>query len=222
MGTGKFITVYPGIWTEREKPYAEEYFAKIKELEDRGPIDVQALISGKIEKGTQGFSNVLEVKEDMMVYNAKKYDPDNKLYTDDEYAKSLGFDGKIAMPAFAAHDDSFLTAFNGKARDFLAVTGLHHEIEQLLPVYAGDTLYLVKDKLELIDLTPKEYELLIYFKNNRAIALSRESILNAVWGYDYFGDLRTVDTHVKKLRAKLGECGTMIETVRGYGYRFEV
>ncbi|MFQ9126103.1 MAG: winged helix-turn-helix domain-containing protein [Butyricicoccaceae bacterium] len=55
-----------------------------------------------------------------------------------------------------------------------------------------------------IDLTPKEYELLIYFKNNRAIALSRESILNAVWGYDYFGDLRTVDTHVKKLRAKLG------------------
>lgn len=73
-----------------------------------------------------------------------------------------------------------------------------------------------------IDLTPKEYELLIYFKNNRAIALSRESILNAVWGYDYFGDLRTVDTHVKKLRAKLGECGSMIETVRGYGYRFEV
>ena len=70
-----------------------------------------------------------------------------------------------------------------------------------------------------VDLTPKEYELLIYFKNNRSIALSRESILNAVWGYDYFGDLRTV--HVKKLRAKLGDCGSMIETVRGYGYRFE-
>lgn len=72
-----------------------------------------------------------------------------------------------------------------------------------------------------VDLTPKEYELLIYFKKNRSIALSRESILNAVWGYDYFGDLRTVDTHVKKLRAKLGDCGSMIETVRGYGYRFE-
>ena len=72
-----------------------------------------------------------------------------------------------------------------------------------------------------VELTPKEYELLIYFKNNRSIALSRESILNAVWGYDYFGDLRTVDTHVKKLRAKLGDCGSMIETVRGYGYRFE-
>lgn len=72
-----------------------------------------------------------------------------------------------------------------------------------------------------VDLTPKEYELLIYFKNNQNIAASRENILNAVWGYDYFGDLRTVDTHVKKLRAKLGECGTMIQTVRGYGYRFE-
>ena len=73
-----------------------------------------------------------------------------------------------------------------------------------------------------IGLTPKEYELMIYFKNNRGIALSREKILNAVWGYDYFGDLRTVDTHIKKLRAKLGACGSMIETVRGYGYRFEV
>ena len=72
-----------------------------------------------------------------------------------------------------------------------------------------------------IDLTPKEYDLLIYFKNNQSIAASRENILNAVWGYDYFGDLRTVDTHVKKLRAKLGDCGGMIETVRGFGYRFE-
>ena len=73
-----------------------------------------------------------------------------------------------------------------------------------------------------IGLTPKEYELMVYFKNNRSIALSREKILNAVWGYDYFGDLRTVDTHIKKLRAKLGEYGAQIETVRGYGYRFEV
>lgn len=70
-------------------------------------------------------------------------------------------------------------------------------------------------------LTPKEYELLIYFKDNRNMALSRTAILNSVWGYDYFGDLRTVDTHVKKLRAKLGSCGELIQTVRGYGYRME-
>ena len=74
---------------------------------------------------------------------------------------------------------------------------------------------------QTVDLTPKEYELLIYFKNNQNIAVSRENILNAVWGYDYFGDLRTVDTHVKKLRAKLGDCGKMIETVRGFGYMWK-
>ncbi len=74
-----------------------------------------------------------------------------------------------------------------------------------------------------VALTPREYELLIYLKNNKNIALSREKILNEVWGYDYFGDLRGVDTHIKKLRAKLGEvCGGYIATVRGYGYRFEV
>lgn len=95
-------------------------------------------------------------------------------------------------------------------------------IEQLGSLSVNEPRREVSVDDKPIDLTPKEYELLIYFKNNRAIALSRESILNAVWGYDYFGDLRTVDTHVKKLRAKLGECGSMIETVRGYGYRFEV
>ncbi len=74
---------------------------------------------------------------------------------------------------------------------------------------------------ERLDLSPKEYELLVYLAVNQKVALSREQILNALWGYDYFGDLRTVDTHIKKLRAKLGVKGDLIETVRGYGYRFE-
>lgn len=73
-----------------------------------------------------------------------------------------------------------------------------------------------------LELTPKEYELLIYFVENKDIAMSRDALLNRVWGYDYFGDMRTVDTHVKKLRAKLGRCGNLIQTVRGYGYRFSV
>lgn len=85
-----------------------------------------------------------------------------------------------------------------------------------------ETSRSVKVEGKNVDLTPKEYELLIYLKDNKNIALSRESILNAVWGYDYFGDVRSVDTHIKKLRAKLGEeAGKRIETVRGYGYRFE-
>ena len=80
---------------------------------------------------------------------------------------------------------------------------------------------IVTNNGERLDLSPKEYELLVYLAVNRKVALSREQILNALWGYDYFGDLRTVDTHIKKLRAKLGDKGDLIETVRGYGYRFE-
>lgn len=75
---------------------------------------------------------------------------------------------------------------------------------------------------EELSLTPKEYDLLIYLYRNENIALSREQILDGVWGFDYFGGLRTVDTHIKRLRLKLKEGSEMIGTVRGYGYRFEV
>ena len=74
---------------------------------------------------------------------------------------------------------------------------------------------------EELDLSPKEYELLQYFFENEGIALSREQILNSVWDYNYYGDARTVDTHIKKLRLKLGGKGQLIQTVRGLGYRFE-
>ena len=73
-----------------------------------------------------------------------------------------------------------------------------------------------------IELSFKEYELLQYFVENKGIALSREKILNNVWNYDYFGDARTIDTHVKKLRAKLMDKGDYIKTVWGMGYKFEV
>lgn len=73
-----------------------------------------------------------------------------------------------------------------------------------------------------IDLSFKEFELLTYFIENKGIALSREKILNSVWNYDYFGDARTIDTHVKKLRSKLGKKGDLIKTVWGMGYKLEV
>ena len=73
-----------------------------------------------------------------------------------------------------------------------------------------------------IDLSYKEFELLTYFVENQGIALSREKILNNVWNYDYFGDARTIDTHVKKLRSKMGEKGNYIKTIWGMGYKFEV
>ena len=73
-----------------------------------------------------------------------------------------------------------------------------------------------------IELSFKEFELLEYFITNQGVALSREKILNNVWNYDYYGDARTIDTHVKKLRAKLGDKGDYIKTIWALGYKFEV
>ncbi len=82
--------------------------------------------------------------------------------------------------------------------------------------------HTVKVKGNTIDLSYKEFELLNYFVVNQGVALSREKILNNVWNYDYFGDARTIDTHVKKLRSKLGDCGEYIKTIWGMGYKFEI
>lgn len=81
--------------------------------------------------------------------------------------------------------------------------------------------HMVMIENKQIDLSYKEFELLTYFVENQGIALSREKILNNVWNYDYFGDARTIDTHVKKLRSKMGEKGDLIKTIWGMGYKFE-
>lgn len=85
----------------------------------------------------------------------------------------------------------------------------------------NEEAHTVKANGKLVELSFKEFELLKFFAENQGIALSREKILNNVWDFDYFGDERTVDTHVKKLRSKLGECGDYIKTIRGLGYKFE-
>lgn len=82
--------------------------------------------------------------------------------------------------------------------------------------------YEVYVKGKRIELTNKEFELLGYLITNKGIVLSRDDILNNVWSYDYFGDVRTIDTHIKKLRAKLLDCGSYIQTIRSVGYKFEV
>ena len=94
-------------------------------------------------------------------------------------------------------------------------------------IEAGDikidkAAHIVKINDKMIDLSYKDFELLSYFVENQGIALSREKILNNVWNYDYFGDARTIDTHVKKLRSKLGDRGEYIKTIWGMGYKFEV
>ncbi|MBP5152703.1 MAG: response regulator transcription factor [Lachnospiraceae bacterium] len=88
-------------------------------------------------------------------------------------------------------------------------------------VVLNKAAHIVKVNDKEIELSYKEFELLAFFMENKGLALSREKILNSVWNYDYFGDARTIDTHVKKLRSKMGEKGELIKTIWGMGYKFE-
>lgn len=101
----------------------------------------------------------------------------------------------------------------------------HGEKEDVIEsggIVLNKTAHMVTVDGKTIELSYKEFELLAYFMENQGIALSREKILNHVWNYDYFGDARTIDTHVKKLRSKMGEKGDYIKTIWGMGYKFEV
>ncbi len=95
------------------------------------------------------------------------------------------------------------------------------EIVKEGPIEIDKAAHTVKIHGEPVELSFKEFELLVYFIDNKGIALSREKILNNVWNYDYFGDARTIDTHVKKLRKKMGDAGDYIKTIWGMGYKFE-
>lgn len=96
------------------------------------------------------------------------------------------------------------------------------EVADVGGIIIDKAAHIVKIDGQEIDLSFKEFELLTYFVDNKGLALSREKILNNVWNYDYFGDARTIDTHVKKLRKKLGEKGDYIKTIWGMGYKFEI
>ena len=129
----------------------------------------------------------------------------------------LGVDEYISKPfspkILVARVSALLRRTNGNTVDqMLSAGGI--EIDK--------AAHIVKINDEVIDLSFKEFELLTYFVENQGIALSREKILNNVWNYDYFGDARTIDTHVKKLRSKLGDKGDYIKTIWGMGYKFEV
>lgn len=129
----------------------------------------------------------------------------------------IGVDEYITKPfspkILVARVEALLRRTNSLAQDsVLSVGGI--EINKAAHIVTVDG--------ESVELSYKEFELLVYFVENAGIALSREKILNNVWNYDYFGDARTIDTHVKKLRSKLGEKGQYIRTIWGMGYKFEV
>lgn len=137
----------------------------------------------------------------------------------EEFDKLIGFDIGI--------DDYVTKPFSPKE--------LVARIKAVLKRTVDDEIFFKYEKLELndlahellidnktVNLTPKEYELLKYFIQNKNIALSRETILTSIWGFDFYGDERTVDTHIKMLRNNLGEYRDLIKTVRGMGYKFEI
>ena len=128
----------------------------------------------------------------------------------------LGVDEYISKPfspkILVARVEAILRRSNAVPADAVEIGGICIDKAAHQVTFAG------KD----IDLSYKEFELLAYFLENQGIALSREKILNNVWNYDYFGDARTIDTHVKKLRNKMGDKGDYIKTIWGMGYKFEV
>lgn len=131
---------------------------------------------------------------------------------------NLGVDEYIAKP----FSPKILVA---RVEAILRRTGRSESEETLLEmggIVLDKSAHLVTIDGRPVELSYKEFELLNYFMENAGIALSRERILDAVWNYDYFGDARTIDTHVKKLRSKMGEKGDYIKTIWGMGYKFEI
>lgn len=136
--------------------------------------------------------------------------------SDELFGFDLGADEYISKPfsprILVARVQALLRRAENKSLPLRSLGGL--EIDE-------SAHYVYVDQ-KAVDLTPKEFELLLYMADNAGRALSREQILNAVWNYDYYGDIRTVDAHIKNIRLKLGPKGEYVQTVRGVGYRFEV
>lgn len=141
----------------------------------------------------------------------------------EEYDKLFGFelgiDDYVVKPfspkELMARVDAVLLRYNSNKSE---QSSNKYQFDGLTVDIEGRNVYVDGKR---VDMTPKEYDLLFYFIKNKNIALTREKLLSAIWGYDFFGDDRTIDTHIKMLRSSIGEYRKFIVTLRGMGYKFE-
>jgi hypothetical protein len=146
-----FEVVYPGRYTKLEKEVFKKFIAECKAIDERGPVDVKALISGKLPPDTPGIGNRTVATEAMIRYNNNKFDPENPLRNDAAYARKAGYQDILAYPAFACNDDSYL--HDGYPGDTHEVCDLNYVISSYKPIYPGDILYLVINKWTFRDIT---------------------------------------------------------------------
>lgn len=160
--------------------------------------------------GYQAIKEIKKIKTIPFIILSARSDEIDKLYGFD-----LGIDDYLTKPFSPKELISRIKAVTRRSSN-------NNEVYQIEKLILDDTAHEVKINDKKVDLTPKEYDLLKYFMQNKNVALSREQLLSTVWGYDFYGDDRTVDTHIKTLRKELKEYGKLIVTIRGMGYKFEV
>ena len=179
--------------------------------------DIDLLILDIMMPKINGYDVCKEIRENskvpiiMLTAKSEENDVLNGFsYGADEYI-SKPFSPKILM----AHVNALIRRVDGFASG-------EAEVLEAGGIVVDKQAHMVTVDGKEVVLSVKEFELLTYFLENKNIALSRDKILNGVWNYDYFGDARTIDTHVKKLRAKIGDKGAYIKTIWGMGYKFEI
>lgn len=166
-----------------------------------------------------GFSAVREIRKFsetpiiMLSARGEEYDKLNGF--------GLGIDDYVVKPFSPKELMMRIDAVMKRSRPATAPAENKHEIVEIEGLKADITARLVYVDGKRVDMSPKEYDLFFYMLKNKGIALSREKLITEVWGYDFYGDDRTLDTHIKLLRKSLGEYARLIVTLRGVGYRFE-
>ena len=180
-------------------------------------MDFDIILMDVMMPGLDGFSAVKEIRKStdipviMLSARGEEYD---KLF-----GFEVGADDYVTKPFSPKEVMARIAAVTKRHRaGTAAAERVTYKFEGLEIDMKGRNVYVDGEKLEL---TPKEYELLFYLVKNNGIALSREKLLSDVWGFDFYGDDRTVDTHIKMLRSSLGEYRKFIVTLRGMGYKFE-